>query len=101
MILQVVACPLWPVSGHPYGRVMADPAASALQQSALPAPVRPRLSPSQEFRVRVARNDLARLRGRDLSGVPTAELQLETGAFVSSLYNVLQIVEDLAVGEES
>ena len=59
------------------------------------------LSPSQEFRVRVARNDLARVRDRDLSAVPTSELQWEIGALVSSLFNVLQIVEDLAVGEEA
>ena len=61
---------------------------------------RPTLSPSQDFRVRVARNDLDRVRGRDLSAVPASELQLEIGAIVSSLYNVLQIVEDLAVTTE-
>lgn len=59
------------------------------------------LLPSQEFRVRVARNDLARVSGRDLSAVPASELQWEIGAIVSSLFNVLQIVEDLAVGEET
>ena len=58
------------------------------------------LSPSQEFRVRVARNDLTRVHGRDLSAAPASELTLEIGALVSSLLNVLQIVEDLAVGEE-
>lgn len=58
------------------------------------------LSPSQEFRVRVARNDLASVRGRDLSAAPASELQWAIGALVSSLYNVLQVVEDLAVEGE-
>lgn len=58
------------------------------------------MSSSQAFRVRVARNDLARVRGRDLSAVPAPELQWEIGALVSSLCNVLQIVDDLTVGEE-
>ena len=80
---------------------MADPAVSTLQPLALPVPVRQPLSPSQEFRVRVARNDLDRVRGRDLSAAPASELQLEIGAIVSSLYNVLQVVEDLAVEGES
>ena len=81
---------------------MADPAVSTLRPPASFAPVRPPLSPSQDFRVRVARNDLARVRGRDLSAAPASELQWEIGAIVSSLYNVLQVVEDLAVtsGEE-
>ena len=79
---------------------MADPAVSTLRPPASPVPVRPPLSPSQDFRVRVARNDLARVRGRDLSAVPASELQWEIGALVSSLFNILQIVEDLAVGEE-
>ena len=71
-----------------------------LQPPAAPPCVRPPLSPSQEFRVRVARNDLDRVRGRDLSATPASELQLEIGAVVSSLYTVLQIVDDLAAGEE-
>ncbi len=62
---------------------------------------RPNLSPSQDFRVRVARNDLNRVRGRDLSAAPASELQLEIGALVSSLYSVLQVVEDLAVEGET
>jgi len=41
------------------------------------------------------------VRGRDLSAVPASELQLEIGALVSSLFNVLQVVEDLAVEGES
>ena len=65
------------------------------------SPPRSPLSPSQDFRVRVARNDLARVRGRDLPAAPASELQLEIGALVSSLYNVLQVVEDLAVEGES
>jgi hypothetical protein len=80
---------------------MADPAVSTLQPPAVPPRVRRPLSPSHEFRVRVARNDLDRVRGRDLSAVPASELQLEIGALVSSLYNVLQVVEDLAVEGES
>ena len=79
---------------------MADPAVSTLQPPASPVPARPPLSPSQDFRVRVARNDLAHVRGRDLSAVPASELQWEIGALVASLFNVLQIVEDLAVGGE-
>ena len=79
---------------------MADPAVSTLQPLASPAPVRQPLSPSQEFRVRVARNDLNRVRGRDPSAVAASQLQLEIGAVVSSLYNVLQVVEDLAVEGE-
>jgi len=65
------------------------------------SPPRAPLSPSQQFRVRVARNDLDRMHGRDLSVVPGSELRLEIGALVSSLYNVLQVVEDLAVEGET
>ena len=80
---------------------MADPAVSTLQPLASPVSVRQPLSPSQDFRVRVARNDLDRVRGHDLSAAPASELQWEIGALVASLFNVLQIVEDLAVGGES
>jgi len=55
-----------------------------------------RLTPSQEFRIRVARNDLKRARELGESGAAPAELELMMGALVSSLYNALQIVEDLA-----
>ncbi|WP_267970500.1 hypothetical protein [Streptacidiphilus albus] len=41
------------------------------------------------------------MRGRDLSAAPASELQLEIGALVSSLYSVLQVVEDLAVEGET
>ena len=57
-----------------------------------------RLTPSQEFRIRVARNDLKRARELGDSGATPAELELMMGALVSSLYNALQIVEDLAEG---
>ena len=59
-----------------------------------------RLTLSQEFRVRVARNDLERARQLDLGGAPPAELVLMVGALTSSLYGVLQVVEDLAAGAE-
>ncbi len=55
-----------------------------------------RLTPGQEFRIRVARNDLKRARELGESGATPAELELMMGALVSSLYNALQIVEDLA-----
>ena len=59
------------------------------------------LTPQQNFRVNVARGDLERVGNCDLSTATNATLLLELGALVSSLFNVLQIVEDLAVGEES
>lgn len=59
-----------------------------------------RLLSSQKFRLAVARNDVA-LAEALLKGAPSQEdLVHTTGALVSSLYNVLQIVEDLAAGEE-
>lgn len=54
-----------------------------------------RLTPGQEFRIRVARNDLKRARELGESAATPAELELMMGALVSSLYNALQIVEDL------
>ena len=59
---------------------------------------RPPLTPGQDFRVRIARNDLERAGGLDLTAEPAAELVLMIGALVSSLFNVLQIVDDLAEG---
>ncbi len=60
-----------------------------------------RLLPSQKFRLTVARNDMAQAEAL-LAGLPSREDLLHTtGALVASLYNVLQIVEDLAAGEES
>ncbi|MEZ0094543.1 hypothetical protein [Streptacidiphilus sp. EB129] len=57
---------------------------------------RPRLSPTQDFRVRVARNDLEQAGQLDVGGTPPADLVLMVGALTSSLYNVLQLVADLA-----
>ncbi|MEZ0089719.1 hypothetical protein [Streptacidiphilus sp. EB129] len=54
------------------------------------------LTAPQDFRVRVARNDLERARQLELGGAPAAELLLIVGALTSSLYNVLQLVGDLA-----
>jgi hypothetical protein len=65
-----------------------------------PSAARVRLTPPQDFRVRVARNDLERARHLDLGGAPPAELVLMVGALTSSLYGVLQVVEDLAAGAE-
>ena len=57
-------------------------------------PVR-RLSPEQQFRLRVARNDLDRARELDLAGAPPSEVAQATGALRSSLMNALQIINDV------
>jgi hypothetical protein len=59
-----------------------------------------RLLPSQQFRLTVARNDMARAEAL-LARVPSREdLLYMNGALVASLCNVLQIVEDLAAEGE-
>ena len=63
-----------------------------------PSTARPHLTPAQDFRARIARNDLERARSLDLAAAPPAELVLLVGALTSSLYGVLQIVDDLAAG---
>ena len=61
----------------------------------------PPLTPQQNSRGDVARGDSERVRNCNLSTTMNATLLLELGALVSSLHNVLQVVEDLAVGEAS
>jgi hypothetical protein len=78
---------------------MADSADSSTLLLTDPAdPVRC-LSSQQDFRVRIARNDLAHLHGMDLRSAPPDELVLELGALTASLYSVLAIIDDLT-GEQ-
>jgi len=62
-------------------------------------PVR-RLSPEQDFRVRVARNDLDRAHELDLAGASAFEVAQAAGALRASLFNALAIIDDLT-GERS
>lgn len=62
-------------------------------------PVR-RLSPEQDFRLRVARNDLHRAHELELAGASACEVAQLTGALRVSLMNVLAIVDNLT-GEQS
>ena len=57
------------------------------------------LSPEQEFRLRVARNDLTRAHELDLAGAPAFEVAQTAGALRSSLFNALAIINDLT-GEQ-
>lgn len=57
-------------------------------------PVR-RLSPEQEFRVRVARNDLNRAHELDRVGASAFEIAQAAGALRSSLHNTLAIIDYL------
>ncbi|WP_152645584.1 hypothetical protein [Streptacidiphilus albus] len=59
-----------------------------------------RLTPPQDFRIRIARNDLENARKLSVAEAPQEELALVVGALTASLYNVLQLVDDLAAGEE-
>jgi hypothetical protein len=61
-------------------------------------PVR-RLSPEQQFRLRVARNDLERAHELDLVGASPFEVAQAAGALRSSLMNALAIIDDLT-GEQ-
>jgi hypothetical protein len=75
---------------------MADFADSTpLQILTEPDTSRPVLTPPQEFRIRVARYDLERVRDLDLSTTPASKLLLELGALVSSLYSVLGVLEQV------
>ena len=58
-----------------------------------------RLSPEQEFRLRVARNDPDRALELDLAGVPVFELAQTARALRSSLFNALAIIDDLTGGQ--
>ena len=53
------------------------------------------LSPEQDFRLRVARNDLDRAHELDLAGAEPFEVAQAAGALRSSLFNALQIIDDL------
>ena len=78
---------------------MADSADSSTLLLTDPAdPVR-RLSPEQHFRLRVARNDLDRAHDLDLAGAEPFEVAQAAGALRSSLFNALQIIDDLT-GEQ-
>ncbi|MEZ0088949.1 hypothetical protein [Streptacidiphilus sp. EB129] len=61
-----------------------------------PDSVRPPLTPSQDFRVGVARHDLERARQVDLSGVAPAELLLLVSALTGTVEDLLRLVGDLA-----
>jgi hypothetical protein len=58
------------------------------------------LTASQGVRLRIARNDLERARRLDLAAAPPHELVLLIGALTSSLFNVLQVVDDVTAGAE-
>ncbi|MHA6761827.1 hypothetical protein [Streptacidiphilus sp. PAMC 29251] len=55
-----------------------------------------KLDATQTFRVKVALNDLLQAQQLDYSTAKGADLVLTTGALTSSLYSVLQIIEDIA-----
>ncbi|MFC1429614.1 hypothetical protein ACEZDB_02960 [Streptacidiphilus sp. N1-3] len=55
-----------------------------------------KLDAAQTFRIKVALNDLLQAQQLDYSTAKGADLMLVTGALTSSLYSVLQIVEDIA-----
>ena len=56
------------------------------------------LSPEQDFRVRVARNDLERAHELDLAGASVFDVAQAAGALRASLHNVLAIIDDLVQG---
>jgi hypothetical protein len=58
-----------------------------------------KLTPTQDFRVRIARNDLEQARQLDSAAASNAQLLLAIGYLTSSLFNVLQLVDDLALVE--
>jgi len=53
------------------------------------------LSPEQDFRVRVARNDLDRAHELDLAGASSFEVAQAAGALRAGLHNALAIIDDL------
>jgi hypothetical protein len=57
------------------------------------------LSPEQDFRLRIARNDLQRAHELDLTGASPMEVAQAAGALRSSLMNALAIIDDLT-GEQ-
>ena len=58
-------------------------------------PQRMKLDATQSFRIRVALNDLAQAQQLNYSTAKGADLVLVAGALTSSLYSVLQILEDI------
>jgi hypothetical protein len=62
-------------------------------------PVR-RLSPEQDFRLRIARNDLQQAHELELGGATPFDMAMVAGALRSSLLNVLAIIDHLT-GEQS
>ena len=71
---------------------------SALLLTGSTDPVR-RLSPEQDFRLCVARNDLQQAHEMDVAGVSAAEVAQLAGALRSSLFNALAIIDTLT-GEQ-
>jgi hypothetical protein len=70
---------------------MADSADSSTLRLIVPDdPVR-RLSPEQDFRLRIARNDLDQVRALELAGATA----FEVGALRSNLLNALAIIDHL------
>ncbi|MHA6762055.1 hypothetical protein [Streptacidiphilus sp. PAMC 29251] len=59
-----------------------------------------KLDATQTFRIKVALNDLLQAQQLDYSTAKGADLALVTGALTSSLYSVLQIIENIAEIEE-
>ncbi|MEY9965340.1 hypothetical protein ABIA33_003382 [Streptacidiphilus sp. MAP12-16] len=70
--------------------------APMMQPLTEPSTTRPRLTPAQDFRVRVARIDLERARQLDLGGAPPAELVLTVSSLIGSVLDLLRLVGDLA-----
>jgi len=63
-----------------------------------PDPVR-RSAPEQDFRLRIARNDLQQAHELELAGATPFDLAMMAGALRSSLLNVLAIIDHLT-GEQ-
>ena len=69
-----------------------------MQPVTTPGVERALLSPSQTFRVNVARADLDRARGLELAEASVTELMLTAAELMSSLGEVLRLVDELAEG---
>jgi hypothetical protein len=69
-----------------------------MQPVTAPGVERVPLSPSQSFRINVARADLDRARGLELAEASVTELMLTAAELISSLGEVLRLIDELAEG---
>ena len=69
-----------------------------MQPVTTPGVERAPLSPSQTFRLNVARADLDRDRELELAEASVTELMLTAAELISSLGEVLRLVDELATG---